>query len=81
MPMGKAKQRVIGMDNFSKIALTAEKESLKKRISSLRKNMAALKVKGTDYYEHHHHLINTYNELVSVINTAIDDSYDVGRGI
>ena len=69
------------MDNFSGIALSVEKTSLQKRIGSLRSSMELLKNKQSDYYEHHQHLINTYKEMIEVIDRAIEDSQDIGRGI
>lgn len=69
------------MDNFSDIALSAEKVSLRKRIASLRKSMDSLKNKDTDYYEHHRHLINTYNKMTVVIDEAIEDSQTIGIGV
>ena len=69
------------MDNFSDIALSAEKVSLRKKIGLLRKSMELLKNKQSDYYEHHQHLINTYKEIMEVIDQGINDSQDIGRGI
>lgn len=69
------------MDNFSDIALSAEKVSLRKRIASLRKSMSSLKNKDTEYYEHNQHLINTYNEILIVIENAITESQRIGVGV
>lgn len=69
------------MENFSDIALSAEKVSLRKRIHSLRVNMELLQNKDSEYYEHHQHLVNTYSEMMTVIDAAIIESEDIGSGI
>ena len=69
------------MDNFSDIALSAVKVSLRKKIGSLRNSMELLKNNKSDYYEHHQHLINTYKGMIEVIDQGISDSQDIGRGI
>jgi len=69
------------MDNFSDIALSKEKVSLRKRIHSLRVSMDSLKNKDTEYYEHHQHLINTYSEMMIVIDAAIIESEDICCGV
>ncbi len=69
------------MENFSDIVLSEEKVSLRKRINSLRKNMDSLKNKDTEYYEHHQHLINVFNEMLATVDCGITDSHDIGSGI
>ena len=66
------------MDNFSDIALALEKVSLRNRVASLRRSMDLLKNKKTPYYEHHQHLINTYDSMALVVDRAIKESQDIG---
>jgi len=69
------------MDNFSDIALSEERVRLRKKITSLRKSMDILQDKHSEYYEHHQHLINTYNEMIMSIDYAIEESQSIGKGI
>ena len=69
------------MDNFSDIALSEEKVKFRKRIASLRASMDLIKDKDGEYYEHHQHLINTFNEITSVIDAAIIESEGIGYGV
>jgi len=75
------KLKVIIMENFSDIILSAEKVSLRKRIRSLRVSMDSLKNKDTEYYEHHQHLINTFDEMNDLIDNAITESQSIGVGV
>ncbi len=69
------------MENFSDLILSEEKAGLRKQINSLRKNMDSLKNKGGEYYEHHQHLINVFNEMLVTVDCGLADSHEIGKGL
>ena len=44
-------------------------------------SMDAIKDKGSDYYEHHQHMINTYERIIDILDYAIESSENIGKGV
>jgi len=68
-------------DNFSKTVL----ELMRRKNYASRKraaiSMLALKDKGSDYYEHHQHMVNTYERIIDILDHAIKSSENIGKDI
>ena len=69
------------MTNLSKITLRDKRAGISKGIAELKKSMDCLKDPRSDFAEHHQHVMNTYREVLRVLDVAILESEDIGHGI
>jgi|ETNvirome_6_1000_1030641.scaffolds.fasta_scaffold00894_7 hypothetical protein len=69
------------MDNFTQINLEPKKAQLVQSKINVRKSLEMLSDRTTDYAEHHQHLINTYSDIIDVIDQAIKESETIGCGV
>lgn len=69
------------MENFSRATLSIKRDEIMRARSRVRGSMDILKDPTSEYAEHHQHVINTFNAIIDVLDRAIADSEDIGKGV
>ena len=66
-------------DNFTELALGVRRVELCKARTSLKNSLHVLTDKSSDYAEHHHHLINTYSEIIKILDSSMKESRSIDK--
>ena len=66
------------MDNFTEIALKQRKSELVTARLSIRRSLSFLTDKDSDYANNHMHLIQTYTDMINLIDMSIIKSKTSG---
>ena len=69
------------MTNFTKITLNNRRKEIIKERRLVVGSKDLLKDPTSEYAEHHQHVINTFNDVIGILDVAIAESEYIGKGV